>query len=177
MRPFNFLRVKHKYAQFHLWVVPFFVFVPVFFASILGLNEQTKLLIGSLKSEVDLLKLILPFAITSLAVISTFVGPKTIDQPFKMSSRVTMLVAKAGAIEKVDVTPRHYMALLFSYLTMISIAAITFHSISEPISPFLSKPIEYFVAAVILYVYAQVLVLVCVAVYLLGDYLARQRTP
>lgn len=174
-RPFNFLRVRYRYAFKHIWLMPFIVAIPMLIGSIGGSVHSGQHMFHGLSGEIELIKIILPFTITSLAVVATFSGPESLDKPFKMASTVTLLTEYKGDLVNDDVTPRRFMGLLFSYVTMVSSLVLLLYFSVEPIAAVIPRFLEYLLSVAILFLMAQIFVLSAISVYLLGDYLARQR--
>lgn len=124
LRTLNFLRIKHEFATAYTYWYPaiatactvgmLYFLVPTIDAySDAGLISQLS----------PFLAVFAPFFLAALAAIATFSGPKFLDQSFQMTSDVTLKYAgELGVIEPQDVTPRHFLSLLFGYCCVISLA-------------------------------------------------------
>ena len=177
LRPLNLLRVDHEYRFWQNWALPTIIFVPIFASTLVAAIANEKNLLSTLSDEASLIQIILPFTITSLAVVSSMQGPPTIDRPFQMARSVTLVITQSGSMIKKDVTPRHFICLLLSYITISCIFSLILYSIFEPIALIIPHVVGQIVSFAFLFLYSQILSHSLLAVYLLGDYLARHRTP
>jgi hypothetical protein len=177
LRPLNLLRIDHEYSFWQNWLLPTIIFVPIFSSTLLAAIANETDLVSTLSDEASLIQIILPFTITSLAVVSSMQGPPIIDRPFQMAQSVTLVVMQSGSMIKKDVTPRHFICLLLSYITLSCIFSLILYSVFEPIRLIITHVVGYIVSFVFLFLYSQILSHSLLAVYLLGDYLVRHRTP
>lgn len=94
---------------------------------------------GFVRSFTPVLSILAPFYIAALAAVATFSGNKVVDRPFDMSQPVLLnVIGEGGDWENIDVTPRHFLSLLFGYCTSLSIFLLLF----SIFSPFVAKLIE-----------------------------------
>lgn len=127
LRSFNYLRVSHDYSLLYNVIYPllFAVFITVIFSifdTSANLFEKDSLI----NSFVPVLSILTPFYIAALAAVSTFSGLTQIDKPFEMKKPVLLeVIGKGGDWEFIDVTPRHFLSLLFGYCTATSILLLT----------------------------------------------------
>jgi len=127
LRSLNYLRVNHQYAVRYNWVYPTFLggalaLVVLLLTSTDSSFERN----GLLTSFTPVLSILAPFYIAALAAVSTFSGTKAIDEPFKMSRPVLLkVIGDGGDWENIDVSPRHFLSLLFGYCTALSMFLLT----------------------------------------------------
>lgn len=143
LRSLNYLRIRHGYARSYNWVYPAIV---SFLLTWLVLSLVTPATLfekdGLLSSFTPFLSILSPFYIASLAAVSTFSGNRSVDEKFGMTEPVLLEIRGAGGgWEWVDVTPRHFLSLLFGYCTAVSLFLLltsifsSFISIVVMISP------------------------------------------
>jgi len=134
LRSLNYLRISHKYAPRYNWIYPV-VFGCILAALVLQLSLAASAFEkdGLLNTFVPVLAILAPFYIAALAAVSTFSGNRSIDKPFNMSKPVLLeVIGDGGDWEKIDVTPRHFLSLLFGYCTALSMFLLTL-SIFSPL--------------------------------------------
>lgn len=126
LRSLNFLRVKHAYAFRYSVIYPLIgCALVVWTFSVAGEIEDYFKNDGLLANFIPVLSVLAPFFIASLAAVSTFSGPKFFDQKFRMSEKVTLtLTGVGGDQEQIELTPRHFLSLLFGYCSVTSIALL-----------------------------------------------------
>lgn len=77
---------------------------------------------GFLRSCMPALSTLTLFYIAALAAVSAFSLNPLIDQPFEMSKPVSLeVIGKGGDWEERELTPRHFLSLLFGYCTSLSL--------------------------------------------------------
>jgi hypothetical protein len=181
-RPFNYLRISHPYALRYNWVYPIALCLALFIAIITidtaGSAFQKD---GLISSFTPLLSILAPFYIGALGAVATFSGNTTVDQKFAMSKPVRLnVIGSGGSWENIDVTPRHFLSLLFGYSTAISIFLVIFSIFSPILSPALiaamTDPEWVFKGflAVFLFLFSQVMLGTLLGVYFLADQLHRK---
>ena len=140
LRSLNYLRVSHGYALWYNWVYPL-VLGGAIALGILQLVTATSLFEadGFVRSFTPVLSILVPFYIAALAAVATFSGNQSIDRPFEMSQPVLLkVIGDGGDWENIDVTPRHFLSLLFGYCTSLSILLL----LVSIFAPFIAKLAE-----------------------------------
>lgn len=128
LRSLNYLRVSHQYASRYSFVYPIVLasltaFVLIVFSPSLNIYGAN----GLLAKLTPFLAVIAPFFLASLAAVATFSGPSFFDKPFDMADPVTLtVVGEMGALEAIEVTPRHFLSLLFGYCCVVSLNLFIF---------------------------------------------------
>lgn len=175
LRPLSLLRIRHQLAWWQNWALPMIFFIPIFISSLVSAKSSSTSILGTLSDEIGLINILLPFTVTSLAVVAGLAGPKTIDEKFNMAEPVKLYIERKGDTVPIDVTPRHFVCLLLSYITMACIFCLMINSILGPIATLVPIYVDYISSYVFLFLYSQILSFSLLAVYLLGDYLSRSR--
>lgn len=183
LRTLNYIRVKHPHARRYNFYYPTFLSIIVCILIYkLAPNEKIFSIDGFISKFNAFLGVIAPFFIASLAAVSTFSGPKGFDQPFEMSTPVTLQIkGSRGAWQEIEVSPRHFLSLLFGYCSVISLLLLMF----TILAPFLSSGmvnncgrVGEFLKMGILFVFLsfffQVIVATLVGIYYLSDKLHRE---
>jgi hypothetical protein len=177
-RTLNFLRIIHPYALKYNIVYPsIFAIAVASFVIFFGSPVDSFSNEGAIEKLLPLLTVLAPFYIASLAAVATFQGPDFFDKPFSMSSTVTLsVIGSRGAWEVIDVTPRHFLSLLFGYCTTVSIILIAVSIFAESIGPVAliwSPAGNYYFLTFLLFVYlfflAQLTLFTLLGVYYLAD--------
>lgn len=181
-RSLNFLRVRHPFALRYNFLYPLLLScLTVAVLRFLAPNEAFFSSGGLITKFTPFLAVIAPFYIASLAAVSTFGGHAFIDSPFQMARPVTLLViGKRGGWEQIDVTPRHFLSLLFGYCCIVALALF----IASIFSPVLAGGISalsggYGVAVklsgglVYLFFFFQMILATILGIYYLADRLHR----
>ncbi len=140
LRSLNYLRVSHGYALRYNWIYPLFLGAATALG-ILQLVTATSLFDadGFVRSFTPVLSILAPFYIAALAAVATFSGNQSVDKPFSMSQPVLLkVIGDGGDWENIDVTPRHFLSLLFGYCTSLSI----FLLLISIFAPFIAKLAE-----------------------------------
>lgn len=140
LRSLNYLRVSHGYALWYNWIYPL-VLGGATALGILQLVTATSLFEadGLVRSFTPVLSILAPFYIAALAAVATFSGNQSVDSPFDMSQPVLLkVIGDGGDWENIDVTPRHFLSLLFGYCTSLSI----FLLLVSIFAPFIAKLVE-----------------------------------
>lgn len=133
LRSLNYLRVSHGYSLRYNWIYPLALGGSITLG-ILQLVNATYLFEtdGFVRSFTPVLSILAPFYIAALAAVATFSGKQSVDRPFDMSQPVFLkVIGDGGDWETIDVTPRHFLSLLFGYCTSLSILLL-FVSIFAP---------------------------------------------
>lgn len=123
LRPLNYLRIRHPYALKYNWLYPLFLGGVISFGFLkLGSAADAFKDGGVILSLIPLLSILSPFYIAALAAVSTFTGNKSVDLPFEMRKPVLLYVmGDGGDWEDIEVTPRHFLSMLFGYSTALSL--------------------------------------------------------
>lgn len=138
LRALNYQRVRHGYAIRYNLIYPALVAI----ASVWAINAYGSLsdefeVDGFVRETLSILSILAPFFIASLAAVATFDGPADFDEPFKMSSPLTLtIVGKGGEWALIHPTQRHFLSLLFGYCATLAIFLLLF----VILSPTLSSP-------------------------------------
>lgn len=182
LRSLNYLRVRHRFALRYNWIYPA-VFCSLLSYSVIEFaNVSTTFAVGGLiKSFVPVLSILAPFYIAALAAVSTFRGKEAVDKKFEMSEPVLLkVIGDGGEWEKIDVTPRHFLSLLFGYCAALSIFVLTFALFSEFVPKvfvgFLDCWKNYFLGILVigfLFLFSQLVLATLLGIYFLADKLHR----
>lgn len=185
LRPLNYLRVKSEYARrFNVYYPAIGAFL---FYKVLVFDAESggQVSIGSRLSDVrDLVALLIPFFVASLAAVSTFSGAKFLDEPFSGRQKITIhLLRTYGEWETVDLTPRNFLRLLFAFCTMSSFFSFAIISAADfivELSTILGKTssqiFETLFLSTICFSISHLFISTILAVYFLSDYLLRNET-
>lgn len=182
LRSLNYLRVSHGYAFRYNWLYPSLLGGTATLV-ILQLDTATSLFEtdGLLRSFAPVLSILAPFYIAALAAVATFSGNQSVDRHFDMSQTVSLnVIGDGGDWENINVTPRHFLSLLFGYCTSQSI----FLLLVSILSPFIAKLAEtaspsgaaFFLSAVFLtftVLLSQLFLCTLLGVYYLADRIHR----
>lgn len=144
LRSLNYLRVSHGYALRYNWIYPLLIGGATAFG-ILQLVAVPSLFEadGFVRSFTPVLSILAPFYIAALAAVATFSGNPSVDRPFYMSQPVLLkVIGDGGDWENIDVTPRHFLSLLFGYCTSLSILLLLV-SIFAPFIAKLAETVSY----------------------------------
>lgn len=123
LRPLNYLRVRHPYALKYNWIYPLVLGSAISFGVLtLGTAADAFDDGGLILSLIPLLSILSPFYIAALAAVSTFSGNDAVDKPFQMRQPVLLsVIGSGGDWEDIEVTPRHFLSMLFGYSTALSL--------------------------------------------------------
>lgn len=182
-RTLNYLRVKHPFAARYNIVYPASA---TLMAGVLLLwlgDASDYFAVGAfIPSLAPVLSILSPFFIAALAAVSTFSGPPSFNAPFSMTSKVTLtVIGDGGAWDVIEVTPRHFLSLLFGYCAVLSLALLVF----TLLSPLILKAILLTPLAVqdivlpallisFLFLLCQLLLSTLLGIYYLSDKLHRE---
>ena len=182
LRSLNFLRVKHQFVWRYNFSYPLLITVAT--TGLLWLLAPAINIYGASGLINDLtpfLAVFAPFFLASLAAVSTFSGPDFFDKPFEMEGDVTLtVVGEMGALEPMDVTPRHFLSLLFGYCCVVSLSLFMF-TIMAPIIAVrvaeicgeYAELLGWFGLAVFLFLFFQVILSTLLGIYYLSDKIHR----
>lgn len=183
LRPLNYLRVSHPYALKYNWVYPILLGGAVTFGVLkLSAAEMAFQPGGLLLSLVPLLSILSPFYIAALAAVSTFTGNKAVDRPFEMRDPVLLSVAgDGGDWTDIEVTPRHFLSLLFGYSTALSLlllllaifSPLTLLAFKSVLPDYTDFGISVFLCA-FLVLFSQLILGTLLGVYFLADKIHRR---
>lgn len=140
LRSLNYLRVSHGYAIRYNWIYPLLLggasaCCILQLVTVKSLFETE----GLVRLFTPVLSILAPFYIAALAAVATFSGNKSVDSPFSMSQPVLLkVIGDGGDWESIDVTPRHFLSLLFGYCTSLSL----FLLLVSIFAPFIEKIAE-----------------------------------
>lgn len=183
LRSLNYLRVNHGYALRYNWIYP----LVLGGATALGILQLVSAISlfeadGFVRSFTPVLSILAPFYIAALAAVATFSGNPSVDRPFNMSQPVLLkVIGDGGDWENIDITPRHFLSLLFGYCTSLSILLL-FASI---FAPFIAKLAEFapcdwasfllsIVFVVFVFLLSQLILGTLLGVYYLADRIHRR---
>lgn len=186
-RPLNYLRVRHPYRFRYNFLYPalaaaLLLAIVVFWRPQIMLWTQT----GLISRFSQYLGVLAPFYLASLSAVATFSGPTNFDADFKMSRPVTLIVAgERGYPERVTITPRHFLSLLFGYCCVVS-AGLFLVSLLAPAlvdvsamgisgSSERSSLMGRGMAGVFFFLLFQILISTMLGVYYLADKMHRRR--
>jgi hypothetical protein len=140
LRSLNYLRVSHGYALWYNWIYPLLLGG----ATALGILQLVTAASlfeaeGFVRSFTPVLSILAPFYIAALAAVATFSGNQSVDNSFDMSRPVLLkVIGDGGDWENIDVTPRHFLSLLFGYCTSLSLLLL----LVSIFAPFIAKLVE-----------------------------------
>ena len=121
LRILNYWRVRHGYARQYNIFIPFFL---TFVVSISILEFSTNLNFsgsnGLLGKFSQILAILAPFYIASLAAVTTFAAQTNFDEPFLMVSPPKISHFEQGQWIERLLTLRQFLSLLFGYCSVIS---------------------------------------------------------
>lgn len=178
LRSLNFLRVKHQFAAVYTYWYPAIatgctIGLLFFLARSINAYGPT----GLLNQLSPFLAVFAPFFLAALAAIATFSGPAFMDESFQMASPVTLEFAgELGVIEPQDVTPRHFLSLLFGYCCVVSLALF----LLSVLVPILAPNVAYMFGdyaelfgwvflSLYLFLFFQIVLLTLLGIYYLSD--------
>jgi hypothetical protein len=182
LRSLNYLRVKHQFAARYSF------FYPMLFSALTGVcffmfTHQIDVygVDGLLVKLTPFLAIIAPFFLASLAAVATFGGSESLDAPFDTAEPVTLIVVgEMGALDSLDVTPRHFLSLLFGYCCVVALNLFLFAIFVPQIAVGLSNLIgvnsSYVGWAglfVFLFFFYQVILATLLGIYYLSDKIHR----
>lgn len=136
LRPFNYLRVRHDYSVRFNLVVPM-VLAAILCSIILGFSHDPNLFRddGLIDGFTQLLGILAPFYVASLAAVATFGANKLFDEKFAMAEALTIERLESGQWKTRDLTVRQFLSLLFGYCAVISLVLFLFSLIGPVIAP------------------------------------------
>jgi len=180
LRSLNYLRISHGYATRYNWVYPIIAGIISSTLLILSLSPQESLQKAT-SSFTSILAILAPFYIAALSAISTFSGPKQIDQPFRMKEPVVLsVIGTGGDWGNINVTPRHFLSLLFGYCTVLSIFLFLFsvftglfRSVLDMLDHKLTEYLASFLLFLFLSLISQLILCSLIGVYYLSDKIHR----
>ncbi len=116
LRTLNYLRVEHSYRrQFNLILPLLFsalILAPIYaFASNPNIFGSDGLVAGFSQ----ILAILAPFFVASLAAVATFAGNAQFDERFQMNEPVKLQVLERGQWRERHLTLRQFLSLLFGY--------------------------------------------------------------
>lgn len=174
MRPFSYLRIKHRDKWIYDWFVPLaftvvtlvivYLYVPL---SAIGGGS------GLISSLIDFISNLPGFFIAALAAVATF-NKHDIDELMANPPKIEIL--HHGNPLMVDMTRRRFLCVLFAYLTAVSIFLVIFGRIGLVIT--VSQ--EYYLIlswsaiTIFLYFLWQMVIATVLGLYYLGE---RLHTP
>lgn len=177
--------MKHQYASKYSFVYP--IVLSVLTALVLFTLAPNLNVYGSdglLVKLTPFLAVMAPFFLASLAAVSTFGGPDFFDEPFDMEEPVTLeVVGEMGALEPIEVTPRHFLSLLFGYCCVTTLALFIFSifvpqvavglaSLAGTFAPY----VAWLGLIVFLFLFFQVILASLLGIYYLSDKIHRKNT-
>lgn len=122
LRTFNYVRIDHGYwAQFNIWTPS--VLTVGFSGLLFFLNKDTNIFgpDGVLRQLAQLLAILSPFFIASLAAVATFPAGEKFDQNFKMVDPVRIDFLEEDVWRERHLTVRQFLSMLFGYCSMVSL--------------------------------------------------------
>ncbi len=183
LRPLNYLRIRHPYALKYNWLYPLVLGGVISFGVLkLGLAVDAFKDGGLILSLIPLLSVLCPFYIAALAAVSTFAGNETVDRPFEMRKPVLLSVmGDGGDWEDIEVTPRHFLSMLFGYSTALSLFLLLLAIFSPLAISAFQKVLQGYVnylltvsLCMFLFLFAQLILGTLLGVYFLADKIHRK---
>lgn len=183
LRPLNYLRIRHPYALKYNWLFPLFLGGVISFGALkLGSAGDAFKDGGLIFSLIPLLSILSPFYIAALAAVSTFGGNKTVDHPFEMRKPVLLSVmGDGGDWEDIEVTPRHFLSMLFGYSTALSLLLLMLAIFSPLILAAFQKVLPGYASyglsaflCVFFFLFSQLILGTLLGVYFLADKIHRK---
>lgn len=184
LRPLNYLRIRNDYALWYNWVYPLLLSVALLLGFYLGDWSNTpKDILAPIDDFGAVLTVLFPFYFASLAAISSLGGVPSLDESFRMTNPVSLLIKLSRTeYDTLYLTPRDFLSLLFSYCTTTSLILLLASFTQDALVLQLAKLGEYAVypATIVLFIivcmFSQLLVSTMLGVYFLSDYMVRNRT-
>lgn len=181
LRTLNFLRVKHPHRRRYNFIYPAGIVLITLGLIFWGPADLAKVdLTKTFKPIYDMLFILFPFYLASLAAVSTFSGPVGFDNSFKMGTPVTLLISHRGGAKEINVSPRYFLSLLFGYCTVATLFLIVALTVEATIDPALFFQNLYVVLVIktaflssITFVVSQLAIFSMLAVYYLADLIHR----
>lgn len=181
LRSLNFVRVRHPERMRYLLVYPFVFTLSVLLVLRIAAGSFFSIDVSkAIQPIIPMIAILLPFFIASLAATATFSGPKGFDEPFKMRHKVKLLISFRGGSKDIDVTPRHFLSLLFSYISVLCLSLLFAGAIQSNIDLLSLLGNHTWVALIktifllkFLIFLGQILVATGVVIYYLGDFIHR----
>ena len=178
LRTLNFLRIKHEFSTAYTYWYPAIatfctVGVLIFFAPSIDTYGPA----GLINQLSPFLAVFAPFFLAALAAIATFSGPKFLDQNFQMESDVTLKFAgKLGVVEPQEVTPRHFLSLLFGYCCVVSLSLFLLSVLVPILAPNVAERLGdyaeilgWIFLSLYLFLFFQIVLLTLLGIYYLSD--------
>ncbi len=135
LRNLNYLRVEHAYSrQFNLYIPA--ALTALFLGLIFGFSSEPNVFgpSGLLSGFSQLLAILAPFFIASLAAVATFAGNAIFDEKFQMEEPVKITILSQGRWVERHLTLRQFLSLLFGYCGVISLLLFLVTLVSPIIS-------------------------------------------
>lgn len=183
LRPLNYLRIRHPYALKYNWLFPFFLGGAISFGVLkLGSAGDAFKNGGLIFSLIPLLSILSPFYIAALAAVSTFGGNEAVDRPFAMRKPVLLSVmGDGGDWEDIEVTPRHFLSMLFGYSTALSLlllllaifSSLILAAFQKVLSGYASYGLSAFLC-IFFFLFSQLILSTLLGVYFLADKIHRK---
>lgn len=183
LRPLNYLRIRHSYALRYNWIYPLLLGGVVSFGVLkLGSAPDAFKNGGLILSLIPLLSILSPFYIAALAAVSTFAGNGSVDRPFEMRKPVLLsVIGGGGDWEDIELTPRHFLSMLFGYSTALSLLLLLLAIFSPLVLAAFQKILlgcaRYGLSAflfVFLFLFSQLVLGTLLGVYFLADKIHRK---
>lgn len=182
LRVFNYLRIRHGYwAQYNL-IFPFLL-TTSFFLLLFFVSESFSALgsTGVLSEFTQLLAILSPFFLASLAAVSTFSGYGNFDEEIGMADPPKIERYVRGRWEGPFIlTTRQFLSLLFGYCATISIllfltavVASRAQPIGSPYAPLSEQIVNGAIIGTFLFVFFHMIVATILGVYYLSDKMHR----
>lgn len=134
LRPVLFLCIKGEGLNYYRYWLPFWsttiviCYFVIYPREIILFGDRS--IISTLSS---LLQLLPGFYIAALAAISTF-NRKLMDKKLS-GATVTLISCENGNLEQRELSRRHFLSLLFGYLSFLSMMILVFSCITQMASP------------------------------------------
>lgn len=178
LRTLNFLRVKHEFAAAYTYWYPAIATactIGLLFFLVPSINAYGPT--GLINQLSPFLAVFAPFFLAALAAIATFSGPKFIDESFQMTSDVTLKFAgELGVVEPQDVTPRHFLSLLFGYCCVVSLGLFLLSVLVPILAPKVAAMFGgyaefsgWIFLSLYLFLFFQIILLTLLGIYYLSD--------
>lgn len=134
LRIFNYLRIRHGYSLRYNLVIPLATTAAVT-GSLYYFKGDVRIVTsdGLVAGFSQILAILAPFYIASLAAVSTFVGQNGFDREFQMKDPLEIRHLYKGQWVTRALTLRQFLSLLFGYCSAMSMVLFLF----SLITPFL----------------------------------------
>jgi len=181
LRTLNYLRISHEYSvSFNLVFPSVLALAIMLLLFFLGDDPNIYGKGGMLGGIANLLAILTPFYIASLAAVATFQATASFDEKFSMTKPVELQILDRGKWKAKYLTVRHFLSMLFGYCSMASLTLFLFTILAPIIAGKLSELlggssdfVGWFGLAIFLFIFSHMLTTTVLGMYFLSDRIHR----